>query len=259
MSFDRVIGIGWDAGGWMGSNHGIAICQWERRTNQIKWIGAPAEISLPVQSLLSIKELTCQVDPFFTFKDTDMKTLFVIGIDAPLGFPAPFHKLLKGEIPDMIKPDKEIYNPFAYRLTDREIYSVFGKKPLSASFDRIGNNATAAMMHSRLWEKEEGFKALPFRETAEYDNRFIIEVYPALVKEKRFEEVHEHLRRFMPKNENPGTDAYDACICALYAVAFGSEGELLPKLAHPPNENEAVIKEEGWIYYFSNMHHLLLD
>ncbi|TDL31064.1 DUF429 domain-containing protein [Jeotgalibacillus sp. S-D1] len=250
MIFDTVIGIGWDVGGWMGHNHGVAICQWERRTNQIVWRGKAAEISIPAQGLLSLKQLTSEVEPAFTFEDIGMNTLIVIGIDAPLGFPAAFNRLINGEKPEMQKPDKEINNPLAYRVTDREIYSVFGKKPLSASYDRIGNNATAAMMHTKLWENE-GFKTLPFQTATESDRRLIIEVYPALVKEKRFEEAHNKIRRFIPDDAVPGTDAYDACICALYAVAYGSQGNVLPELQSPPENKAEEIKEEGWIYYFS--------
>ncbi|SES12822.1 hypothetical protein SAMN05518684_108172 [Salipaludibacillus aurantiacus] len=36
MPFNKVIGIGWDVGGWMGKNHGAAICEWVR---QIKFTG----------------------------------------------------------------------------------------------------------------------------------------------------------------------------------------------------------------------------
>lgn len=253
MVIDTVIGIGWDVGGWMGSNHGVAVCVWERRTNQIRWLGKAAEISIPAQSLLSLKQLTYEVDPTFTLNAADPNTLIVIGADAPLGFPAAFNRLINGEKPKMQKPDKEIYNPFAYRFTDREIYRVFKKKPLSASYDRIGNNATVAMMHARHWEIE-GFKTLPFTEINETDRRHMIEVYPALVKEKRFEEAHNDLKRFFPEDAVPGTDAYDACICALYAVAFGSEGKVLPELAGPPMGKESEIKEEGWIYYFKQIH-----
>ncbi|PPA69087.1 DUF429 domain-containing protein [Jeotgalibacillus proteolyticus] len=250
MAFSKVIGLGWDVGGWMGNNHGVAMCQWDRRTNEISWSGKAAEISIPDRGLLTLDHLISEVDPSFRLEAVDSDTLVIIGIDAPLGYPAAFNRLINGERPEMKKPEKEIFNPLAYRFTDQEIYRVFGKKPLSASYDRIGNNATAAMIHTKRWEEEAGFKTLPLKEASDTDHRLIIEVYPALVKEKRFEEAHTYLTRFLPEDTSPGTDAYDASLCALFAVAFGSNGKVLPKIKHPPKEKNALIKEEGWIYYF---------
>ncbi|SDN78610.1 DUF429 domain-containing protein [Alkalicoccus daliensis] len=250
MQFKNVIGIGWDAGGWMGSNHGAAVCRWELSANEITWLGTPTELSLPENSLFSLEEFIQQAAPGLHINEIEEDTLVVIGVDAPLGYPSAFHRLLKGERLPMGKPEKEIYNPLAYRYTDREMYEVFGKKPLSAVYDRIGNNATGAMIHTKLWQEEHGFKTYPFEGAEPEDNRVIIEVYPALVKEKRFEEVHEYLRKFFPKEVTPGTDAYDACICAVYAIAFGTDGKLLPKLQEPPADQKELAAEEGWIYYF---------
>ena len=42
----------------------------------------------------------------------------------------------------------ELDNPLAYRETDRHIYRTFLKRPLSGSFDKLGNNATVAMVHT---------------------------------------------------------------------------------------------------------------
>ncbi|WP_280770820.1 DUF429 domain-containing protein [Salipaludibacillus daqingensis] len=248
MSVEKVIGIGWDVGGWMGNNHGVAICEWDRQSNKLRWKGRATETSLPDDSLMSIEQLTGTADSSFEFDKLDDDTVVVIGIDAPLGYPVPFNKLIDGGLPDMFKPSKEIYNPLAYRFTDKEIYRVFGKKPLSAVFDRIGNNATLAIFHARHWEREAEFKVYPFKEKDVTDNRIILEVYPALVKEKRFGEVHDHLKQFLPKDTMPGTDAYDACICAIYAVASQTNGAILPKLAEAPKNND--VKKEGWIYYF---------
>ncbi|SES21354.1 DUF429 domain-containing protein [Salisediminibacterium halotolerans] len=252
MDFNRVIGIGWDVSGWMGNNHGAAICEWKRETNRISWLGSPAEVAIPENNLLSLKHFIQQVDPSFNLSSLDEHTLVVIGVDAPLGFPAAFTELLIGGRPEMVKPKREIDNPLAYRYTDREIHRVFGKKPLSAAYDRIGNNATAAMLHTKRWQEEEYFQIYPFTDPNSADRRVIIEVYPALLKEKKFKEVHEHLAEFFPSNVAPGTDAYDACICALYAISFSTNGLLLPKLQGPPEDHEEEVKEEGWIYYFAN-------
>lgn len=207
-------------------------------------------MSIPDNKLMSLEQLAQPVDPSFNMSNIEEDTLVVIGVDAPLGFPSAFIKLLNGGRPAVMKPAKEIDNPLAYRFTDREMYRVFGKKALSAAYDRIGNNATAAMLHTRLWQEEHEFKTYPFDDPWAEDNKIIIEVYPALVKEKRFEEVHNYLREFFPSNTASGTDAYDACICAIYAIAFGMSGKVLPSLQGPPTDRKEEVKEEGWIYYF---------
>ncbi|QQK80005.1 DUF429 domain-containing protein [Salicibibacter cibi] len=241
----KVIGIGWDVGGWMGNNHGIAICVWDRITNTVDWIGVPNEIAIP-SSGISFHHLIHAVDPTFTF---DKHSLLIIGIDAPLGYPKTFTRFINGESISLEKPDREIENPLAYRYTDQVIYEKFGKKPLSATFDRIGNNSTVAIYHARKWQKENNFKVYPMGKPDKEDQKMMIEVYPALVKASKTSEADTFLNKYLPSNVQPGTDAYDACICALYAIAFGTNGLLLPALAHPSEHAKKLAKEEGWIYY----------
>ncbi|AXF57672.1 DUF429 domain-containing protein [Salicibibacter kimchii] len=243
----KVIGIGWDVGGWLGSNHGVAICEWDSTKQTIEWKGAPTEISIPNSGRLSLQQLISSVDDTL---DSDDDRRMIIGVDAPLGYPKAFKQLINGEINPVDKPEKEIQNPLAYRYTDRAIYEMLGKKPLSAVFDRIGNNTTVAMSHAKLWEKRDGFKIYPMEKQGKEDKKIIIEVYPALLKASKKSEAHTNIRQYLPTNIKPGTDAYDACICALYAIAFGVNDSPLPNLAHPPTHEKETVKEEGWIYYF---------
>lgn len=245
--FNRVIGIGWDVGGWMGTNHGVAICEWEKEENTVHWLGEPREISIPKDGVLKLSDITKSVYPDFDI-DSYKNTLVVIGIDAPLGFPIHFKRLLSGEEITIVRPKKEIQNELAYRFTDRWIHEEHGKKPLSASFDRLGNNATLAMLHMKKWEKENGFKTYPFSASTPSDHRVMIEVYPALLKASKYAEAINGIKPYLPKIE-PGTDAYDACLCALYAIAFGTNGIFFPTLEHPPVHEQ--VREEGWIYSFS--------
>ncbi|QQK76145.1 DUF429 domain-containing protein [Salicibibacter cibarius] len=246
---DKSIGIGWDVGGWMGNNHGVAICEWDPATNTIDWIGTPTEIAIPENENLSLQYLIdASGDPFKLETINDHR--IIIGVDAPLGYPKAFIQLINGKINQVDKPEKEIYNPLAYRYTDRVIYETWGKKPLSAVFDRIGNNATAAMSHAKMWEKHDGFKICPMAKREKTDKKLIIEVYPALVKASKTAVAHANLTQYLPTDIKPGTDAYDACICALYAIAFGADDAPLPSIASPPAHAEEVVKEEGWIYYF---------
>ncbi|AXF54978.1 DUF429 domain-containing protein [Salicibibacter kimchii] len=245
----KVFGIGWDVGGWMGNNHGVAICEWDPATTTIDWIGTPTEIAIPENGNLSLQHLIRAVDPSFTFDASDHNQ-HIIGVDAPLGYPKTFIQFINGEINHVDKPEKEIHNPLAYRYTDRVIYKTQAKKPLSAVFDRIGNNTTVAMSHAKMWEKRNGFKIYPMAKQEKADKKIIIEVYPALIKASKTSEAHANLKPYLPTDVKPGTDAYDACICALYAVAFGANDAPLPNLAHPPVHAKEAVKEEGWIYYF---------
>jgi len=81
-------------------------------------------------------------------------------------------------------------------------------------------------------------------------NREIIEVYPALIKTLQFSALHSNMIKMIPSEVKVNSDAFDAAICALVALAYGLAGKssLLPELVGPPSgwnkENG-----EGWIYY----------
>lgn len=68
-----------------------------------------------------------------------------LGIDAPLAFPRALGNLLAGRGVECAVPQREIDNPYAYRDCERWLHQQYGKKPLSATFDRLGNNATLAL------------------------------------------------------------------------------------------------------------------
>ena len=95
MDFKRVIGIGWDVGGWMGNKQGVAAVMWKVGCEEFKWLGTPNQFSLPVGSLLSPQML---IEKAIDKAETSMleESLVVIGIDAPLGFPSDFIQLVSG-------------------------------------------------------------------------------------------------------------------------------------------------------------------
>jgi len=139
----QIIGLGWDVGGWLGKNHGIAAVEW--KNNEIKWLSLPIATCLPKFGLFT---------PLDFYKDIDNASSdagVVIGIDAPLGYPVAYQRLVSGGCPLMEKPEVEIDNMFAYRETERHIYRTFKKKPLSASFDKLGNNTSLAIATVRRW------------------------------------------------------------------------------------------------------------
>ena len=57
MDIKRVIGIGWDVGGWMGNKQGVAAVAWKVGSEELEWLGTPNQFFLPIGSLLSTQML----------------------------------------------------------------------------------------------------------------------------------------------------------------------------------------------------------
>ena len=143
-----VLGIGWDVGGWIGRRQAVAVAEWNN--NSAQWRGTPMRFSIAdLGERGSVDDLVRYAWP--TASSAILQTHeLVMAIDAPLGFPVAFSELLARRSTPSIDPGgAEIDNPLAYRETDRHIYRTFLKKPLSGSFDKLGNNATVAMVHTR--------------------------------------------------------------------------------------------------------------
>jgi hypothetical protein len=257
-----VLGIGWDVGGWMGHGQAVAAVEWGDVSP--RWLGSPASFSMAeLKEKWGIHDLVSRA---WSEAPSDLLSHreVVLAIDAPLGFPIAFVDLLARKPIALVSPKKEIDNPLAYRETDRHIHSKFGKKPLSATFDRIGNTATVAMVHTRRLSEMQQLRVPPFEERAK-GIATAIEVYPALLKEnrprgasklnpatRRKEPVRilENVRHLMPNQIKDGTHQSDACLCALLALAYGYDGRIksLPRLQGPTTASSAV-QYEGWIFY----------
>ena len=140
----RVLGIGWDVGGWRGNGQGIAVVEWA--DNSPQWLGSPTSFSLSnLVEDWGVDDLVRRSWPEAP-QDILNNREVVLAIDAPLGFPIAFRDLLGGGPgPSIDLKNPEIENRLAYRETDRNIHRTFRKRPLSASFDRIGNPATVAI------------------------------------------------------------------------------------------------------------------
>jgi len=237
---DHIIGLGWDVGGWLGKNHGIAAVEWFNE--EIRWIYTPKAVRLPKCGIFT-------PDDFYSSDNTPHNPRVILGVDAPLGYPAMFQKLVGGGCPSLEKPEAEIDNGFAYRDTERYIYKEFKKKPLSATFDKLGNNASLAIMTTRRWWSEFDFQMLPSPNEGAVKHA-IIEVYPALLKIKALSDMYNKVKQLIPVEYTASPDAYDAAICALLALGYGLAGKSphLPKLIGPP-ANWNGLSSEGWIYY----------
>lgn len=239
--------IGWDVGGWMGSNHGFSILLWNYKNKEYRWLGKSVELKIPDSSLFSLSYIFEKVTAKKDFEINQYQ--LVIAVDAPLAFPREFKNFINGSKKIFKRPEKEIYNQLAYRKTDLHIYERLGKKPLSAVFDRLGTNATAAISHVNKWEKEHQFSLQPIQDNK--NKRDIIEVYPALLKASKYSAADQPFKSMLPEGLKAGTDAYDSALCAIMGLAYGAGDQIskLPNLVGP-EEIDQDIKEEGWIYYF---------
>lgn len=242
---DNIFALGWDVGGWMGSSNSFVLIEANKNENKMRWYFSKKNYQLKKDSLFELDEI---INDLAQRTLSEINTL-IIGIDAPLSFPLQFDNFLNQEGMYIKKPTKEIFNPLAYRATDRYIYNKYGKKPLSATFDRLGNNTTVAMSHFRYWKQKYSIN-LKFTHPIS-DKINIIETYPALCKPSKFAKAFKKLNNLIPVKIKEGTDRYDAALCALMAVQFGSENNFtkLPSLVFPPKEE--IYRKEGWIYHFN--------
>ena len=244
-----LIGLGWDVGGWQGKKQGFAVAVWNGMN--IEWKGSPYVTSLAQlddDPILVLHELWEK----FLGKEMGPDDTVVIGIDAPLGWSMDFQALISNTSQFPVKVKKQIDNRYAYRDTERYIYDRYKKMPLSASFDKLGNNATVAIAYAKEWS-HLGYKMLP-QQGKSFDHRTIIEVYPGLeIGNKPIENVAvqgalDQLPPLLPD------DAYDAAICALLALSMADQEREtnLPHLEGPADKgiDDTVLQAEGWIYHW---------
>ena len=248
MAAERaVLCLGWDVGGWMGGKQGAAAVLWDPASPSVQWVATPRDFRLKAGTHLTFPDfVTLATGGSWPWPTQSARC--VVGIDAPLGYPVAYRRLVAGAQVDGSCPTREIDNILAYRDTERHIFERFGKKPLSAPFDKLGNNASVAVSHVRRWATEEELRVAPFEEVG--SGHVAIEVYPALSKSR--DGLAPALATWLPNEVTPGTDSFDAAISALIALAFAADGAIkgLPRVVHPPAELPTC-REEGWIYYLS--------
>jgi len=243
----RALAIGWDVGGWLGKKQAVAVVG-VRADGSWAHVGAPRRFSM--RELPADRELS--VDQLLRIGWSDAPTsalddcAVLVAIDAPLSFPAAFVRLLAGDPLPLPRLDQEIANVFAYRDCDRYVHLTYEKKPLSASFDRLGNNATLAIALTGRWRAHERFAMLPFDAPGD-GQRTIVETYPALLKGKDGA-VLGRARALLPAcvaGPAADPDAQDAALCALVAAAMlGATAPALPPIVGPVSEHCG----DGWIF-----------
>ncbi len=241
-----IFGIGWDVRGWRSTKQATAVACLRAGAKSIDWLGHSKLFGFGNGTTPGFMALT---EPAVG-KDLAIKlnksSQIAIAIDAPLAFPAQFQKLLIGTAKNIPVAASEIENPLAYRDCERWIKNEFGKKPLSASFDKLGNNASLAIAVTQKLH-QEGYTLAPQKSTS--PDRAVIEVYPGIVKIdfKRDNPALPALAKYIPGDLKLGTDEYDAAICAVLALLFLGAGQnlSLPDLTSFPS---GIDREEGWIY-----------
>ncbi len=236
--------IGWDVRGWMSNEQAVAVLALSG--DSIEWLGYCERFKFPLSKPFSLSSLLTPAFDSHLLPGVLECTEIVIAIDAPLAFSSGFCALVNGRPQPNSPPKSEIYNPLAYRACERWIRDQFNKKPLSASFDKLGNNASLAISFASSL-KHERFSLVPQEGTR--SSRSIIEVYPGLTKigMARKHPAIPPLAQEIPAEMEPNTDIYDAAICALLgAIYLGWGRELaIPDLVQPI---DGIDKAEGWIY-----------
>ena len=241
------IGIGWDVRGWQGSAQAVAVVGWQADSNSLHWLGvsplfrlssrvAP-DLAALLRPALQDEALLAQVAAC---------PQLALGIDAPLAFPRALRDLLNGRPLSCAVPEREIDNPYAYRDCERWLHQQYGKKPLSATFDRLGNNATLALS---MLPNLPDLQLVPT--VAPQASRAVLEVYPALAKVAgKASPARPELAALLPADVVPDTDRYDAALCALMALQYAAGGRVaqLPALLTPP---AGMALDEGWVYHFA--------
>jgi len=185
---------------------------------------------------------------------------FVIGLDAPLGWPAPLGQALAShQAGQPLSPTAE---QLFRRETDRYVQAELGKLPLEVGADRIARTARAALaLLDEIRALTAGAVSLVWRPGAEWG---AVEVYPAAtllsrsispagykantgkgrtrraaVLDRLKHEVSTDItRELLIENE----DLMDAMLCALAAADF-ARGDGLPPT------DPARARTEGWIWF----------
>ena len=240
---DRIVGIGWDVRGWRSSQQAVAVAGIEQ--GHLQWLGLAPAFGFQTGEPVNFEAL---IEPALG-PGAEQAVLraprVVVAIDSPLAFPRALRRLIAGE-GEPRPTASEIDNPLAYRDCDRRVAEVYGKKPLSAAFDRLGNTASLAMTLCQALRKS-GFSVIP--QDKDGADRAVIEVYPGIhkIEARRASEAVSSIARWMPESAEVGSDLYDACICAILALVFAGAGSILglPDLTSP---DAAMPREEGWIF-----------
>ncbi len=231
--------IGWDVGGWnCDSNRKSrdALVVLDRtaqcvgqpfRGNLRETINGACSSADFLSALLRLCEIDVSAQPEHA----------VIAIDAPLGFPEAFTRLVTCRKPVGPIGDQSVTNPYLFRKTERRL--VNEKMPLSAIKDMIGSQSTKAM--------HVVARFAPELETCgvwtDHDRRLtVIETYPGLCRARSAPQQRQAPSGSLNIRGGRDADLRDARVCAEVARDFTLHRE---RLEGPPASSP---KSEGWIW-----------
>lgn len=249
---NRVIGVGWDVGGWHGRNNAVVVLEWDDTTRKPALLGKGCKNLPPgVLALPEFVEHFCKKEAKAAVRSAieDSEATVVVAVDAPLGYPTAFRDFVTnpGKWSGVIDPAARfVLNPLGFRQTDREIAALFpSKTPLSVSFDKLGNPASVAIRHTRHWAKGAG-PIVQMTKPAPRELPHIIEVYPALAKATTSRQAAACSEYSGLMGDcSPGSHVYDAWLAAVLALGLAvGDDTFLPALK--PTAFEA---DEGAIWY----------
>jgi predicted nuclease with RNAse H fold len=223
--------VGWDVGGWNcdknpNSRDAIVILDADGAATGSSWRG---NLTKYINVAAKTHEFLDQLFVICGRGDVESQGhRVVLAIDAPLGFPEAFQRLLSlNAFPTEIGTSAS--NEYLFRVTERRLVDE-GVQPLSAIKDMIGSQATKAMHVVAKFASNSPEIGV----WSDGELLTVIETYPALCRSR--------LGQDRPKSSGPEADIADAEICARVALAFGqNRGSLEAPIPGLPIN-------EGWIW-----------
>ena len=226
--------IGWDVGGWncdknRNSRDTLVVLDHAGQRVGRPWRGNLRETinaaTIPDAFLTAVLAL-CKLD------NPAKPRRATLAIDAPLGFPEAFARMISGGAP-VEDIGQSAANPYLFRHTERRLVAE-GITPLSAIKDMIGSQATKAMhvvarfapkrLSPGVWTDGSGLT--------------VIETYPTLCRTRLGPQAG---KESIPKIGREA-DIHDAEVCARVARDFHLNRD---RLDPPTDETPA---SEGWIW-----------
>lgn len=226
--------IGWDVGGWncdknQNSRDALVVLDHAGEMLGQPWRGNLRETindaTTTAAFLASLLALCKLGNPARSYHAT-------LAIDAPLGFPEAFARMIAGGKPvDLI--GRSAANPYLFRHTEQRLVAE-GVTPLSAIKDMIGSQATKAMHVVARFAPQRLSPGI----WTDGAHLTVIETYPALCRARLGSQA---VIGSLPKT-GPDADIPDAEVCARVARDFHLDRGCL----EPPSNDTPA--SEGWIW-----------
>ena len=228
----EILYIGWDVGGWncdrnQKSRDALAILDSEGKPFGKPWRG---NLRGTINTANTAHEFLTGVIVLCEPGCSDMPDRAILAIDAPLGFPEAFIRMVTGGSHLKEVWDSSANNQYLYRFTERQLADD-GITPLSSIKDMIGSQTTKAMHVVSKFTPKNTSKGVWTDDKC----LTVIETYPSLCRAR--------LGKERPvSNSGSKADIDDARICARVARVFDQDNDCL---VSPTPDTPC---SEGWIW-----------